>query len=62
MSYRLRVLNDSPVGFWELNSQNPATYSDAIINYNDTNSLYNQSFEDYFPDITYNTNSATDPI
>ena len=61
MSYKLRVLNDSPLGFWELNSQNPATYNDAVINYNDTNSLYNQSLEDYFPDITPNLNSATDP-
>ena len=62
MSYRLRVLNDSPVGFWELNSQNPATYNDAVINYNDSNAFYNESVEDYFPDKTSNSNSATDPV
>jgi len=62
MSYRLRILNDKPVGFWELNSQSSATYNDSVISYNDSNALYNESLEDVFPDKTSNSNSAINPV
>lgn len=61
MSYRLRVLNDSPVGFWELNKINPLTYSDNIIFYNDLNTTYNDIQEKYLTDVSVNSNSALQP-
>lgn len=58
MSYELRVLNDSPLGFWELNAFSPATYGDNVISYNDSNINYNSELEEYISDTTTYQNSA----
>jgi hypothetical protein len=58
MSYRQRVLNDSPVGFWEINSVAALTYSDNVITYNDINTSYNDPNEKYINDTSTNANSA----
>jgi hypothetical protein len=41
MSYKLRVLNDSPLGFWQLNSLNGSLYSD--LTYHNNTSSQNTS-------------------
>ena len=61
MSYRLRVLSDNPIGFWELNQVNSLVYNDTVISYNDSNITYNDANEEYLRDLSLSSNSALQP-
>jgi Concanavalin A-like lectin/glucanases superfamily len=61
MSYRLRVLSDNPVGFWELNQVSSLAYNDSTIQYNDSNATYNDPNEQYLKDTSANLNPALQP-
>ena len=62
MSYKLRVLNDSPLGFWQINTLNGLFYNSPGVNYNASNELYNSIEANYFDDLTYNYNVANQNI
>lgn len=62
MSYKLRVLNDSPLGFWQINALGGLFYNSSTINYNDSNTNYNATNANYFDDLTYNLNPANQNV
>jgi len=59
MSYKLRVLNDSPLGFWQFNALDGSLYSDSTYNNNTANKNVASaiSINDVLPLIT---NSSDD--
>lgn len=58
MSYRLRVLNDNPVGFWELNQLGFLGYNSATTPYNSPIIYYNTAGDPALKDTSINTNPA----